>query len=563
MKSLNVMIFGLILIVFIVGCNSSEVDSSVDGDREEDQDAKPEDGDIDSTPTDGDSSELDKIDAQTELDGDSNVDGDTDLEKEVEIVDGDSMPDGDIEIDDDDDGIENDNCQPDCSNHVCGYDPNCGALCGVCPEHKYCEEGECVSQDVICGDMSGLDAENSWPMMGYCPTRAYRAPFSFPMNPTEVLNVEIDKESGDSSLISSSIDNIIIASEAFEKFGRIASYDIDGSSNWVFNLYDQYPLDDSYRSIMIPRSLSVRSDGIIIAGAYIGASYSGEEDKIFGISEGNWIAEAITSDLPTSSTILPNKTILLGSGGYTYWGGDLMFVSSDWADSYHLDYEDFGLESSGQVGPISVGRSGSMYSVIDDKLFSISTNELSIEWMMDDYRIDNFPVVGKDGTIYVVGKFQEAGYGSWKNYAAFDPDGNVKWFFDVNTEGKVLYETFTLGPNGTVYVSGMDTIDSVLYKVIYSLDLSGNVQWEYRVLGETFDSARHIADSNGNVLIPEQTDDGLQALVCISATGKLLWRYYDLPNGEIQNQDSMILLPGNRIALIVGERLVVIGENSK
>jgi outer membrane protein assembly factor BamB len=155
--------------------------------------------------------------------------------------------------------------------------------------------------------------------------------------------------------------------------------------------------------------------------------------------------------------------------------------------------------SIGKDGTIYVGGS---YENLNCYLYALNPNG-NLKWR---YRADGFlwymcPSIAEDGTIY---------FGSWDDCLhAVNPDGTRKWKYNTNNN---LVSDPTIGEDGTIYFGAFGGD-------IFALNPNGTKKWQYKTGGD-ITSAPAIAD-DGTIYIGSR-DNYLYAM---NPNGTLKWRY--------------------------------------
>ncbi len=146
------------------------------------------------------------------------------------------------------------------------------------------------------------------------------------------------------------------------------------------------------------------------------------------------------------------------------------------------------------------------------------------------------PVIGDDGTIYIVGEYpgETTGVGLRNSgLMAVSSSGFLKWFFkcpeDLGPNGiaAVYEQSIALGKDGTLYY---DCPDSGLFAIRPE---DGLIKWHYKV---TINSS--AVDDNGNIYTGNDT------IYCFNSDGSIKWRFV---NDTFIGYCSQISLSKSRI----------------
>ncbi|MZP29730.1 PQQ-binding-like beta-propeller repeat protein [Heliobacterium undosum] len=236
----------------------------------------------------------------------------------------------------------------------------------------------------------------------------------------------------------------------------------------------------------------VARDGTVYAGTEAGIVYAFGAD---GKEKWRYDADGAMKTAP----VLSQGLILIGSS--------TQIISLDaegalrWAHPYKVS-----------KGGLTAAPNGSVWAACDDGVLlrlSASTGIVLNQFTMTN--ASSFaPVVASDGSVYA------GGYD--KRLNAFSASGEMKWTFET---GGVLYGPPAIGPDGALYVTGLDLNEPVpgarkLY--LNALDAAtGKEKWRALILGGNQPSGIAVG-WNGIYVV---TDSQLLAL---SATGQVLWK---------------------------------------
>ncbi len=130
-----------------------------------------------------------------------------------------------------------------------------------------------------------------------------------------------------------------------------------------------------------------------------------------------------------------------------------------------------------------------------------------IKWSVDIGDYASTPVIGEDGTVYVVGSIKYGNYWHLKLYAIY-PNGSIKWS-SSELYGSMSFKSPALAGDGTVYVHGADKL--------YAFYPNGTVKWSVGTVYSSYSSP--AIDDSGTIYI----GDNLGRLFAISPDGSIKW----------------------------------------
>ena len=119
--------------------------------------------------------------------------------------------------------------------------------------------------------------------------------------------------------------------------------------------------------------------------------------------------------------------------------------------------------------------------------------------------MESSPAIGEDGIIYVGSKTPF--------FYAVNPDGSLKWTVDM---GGLIYPSPTIGQDGRIYVGTLGS------GTLYALNPDGTEEWSYCIGNGKYLYDTPSISPDGTIYV--QANDGY--LYAFSATGSLLWQYY-------------------------------------
>lgn len=186
-------------------------------------------------------------------------------------------------------------------------------------------------------------------------------------------------------------------------------------------------------------------------------------------------------------------------------------------------------------GPIrtspAIGTDNNIYFVSNDKLlpkdellYSINRSGM-YRWDHEldlTEKVDAFPVIGSDNTIYS---------GSKDTVYAFDYGGKFKWKFGIpdKRKNKKLVPTPAIGPDGTIYyLCNINPFLATRFFRLYALTPTGELKWDYKSdAGFEVDMAPSIG-RNGTIYFSTSELVGLHKytyIFAISDSGQFKWKY--------------------------------------
>jgi outer membrane protein assembly factor BamB len=150
------------------------------------------------------------------------------------------------------------------------------------------------------------------------------------------------------------------------------------------------------------------------------------------------------------------------------------------------------------------------------------------------------PVIGPDGTIYLVAEYPggSPGTGGIRNSGLFaiSPQGQEKWFFsrpiDLGFAESLFYaSSVAIGTDGTVYFTWYDS-------TLYALSSEGTIKWKRTVCNVRTDTlfiigsrlASPVIDRRGRIYTANDT------IFCFSKDGEIIWTYTDTSITEMPLQ---------------------------
>lgn len=161
-----------------------------------------------------------------------------------------------------------------------------------------------------------------------------------------------------------------------------------------------------------------------------------------------------------------------------------------------------------------------------------------IEWVFNIGRgsVNGSPVIGEDGTIYLVT--------NWQLYAV-NPDGSLKWEF---TRGFISNGSVVVGAGDVIYfATGTTYREPGVWGYLYALDNGGNLLWEYRASGMFFGLSPAIG-LDGTIYLTD-TEGYLHA---VDGAGTQRWKVRGESGFRCQWWNSIAISPDGRALYLPG-----------
>jgi len=171
---------------------------------------------------------------------------------------------------------------------------------------------------------------------------------------------------------------------------------------------------------------------------------------------------------------------------------------------------------SSSLSAVAIGADGTVYvtDASGDTLYALDRFDGSEKWRnRPGIELGTYPVVARDGTVYVGGGHYEGGWVA--DVCAVEATGNERWRF-VGTLEDWFVTDISVGSDGTVYAGAFNLI---------AVDPDGSPRW--RASSGWFQNKPAIA-ADGTIYVLSTTWDGryyYQALAAIGQDGLEKWRF--------------------------------------
>ncbi len=321
-------------------------------------------------------------------------------------------------------------------------------------------------------------ADSPWPMYGHVPEHTHRGVQAPPA--TNLLKWKFKTE-GTVYAPSIGEDGTIYAG-SYDR--HVYALNPDGTLKWKFTT----------DSPIIESTPAIGSDGTI----YIGSSWINPNSKAFFY--------ALNPDgtlkwkYDTGSAI--SRSPVIGYDGTIFFGSSDSFLYALDADgNLQWKYKFAGINTQWPA----VGNDGSLYFSSGDSFLYSLNSDGSLRWKYGpDIVLRGSPSIGEDGTIYVP---------SYRNLAAFNPDGTIKWIF--RTENSyIINASPAIGSDGTIYIGSLD-------KSLYAVNHDGTLKWKFTTDGPIRNAA--AIGSDGCIYVPSGEED--HYMRAINPDGTLRWEF--------------------------------------
>jgi len=244
---------------------------------------------------------------------------------------------------------------------------------------------------------------------------------------------------------------------------KIYALNPDGTLKCVFETGDS-----------IVSSPAVSSDGIIYFGSTDGKLYAIQEDGTLG-----WSFDTGCS-VESSPTVAKDGTIYFGSSGQAEKPSTFYALNPDGTLKWSYQTPGYTLFSSPAISP-----EGTIYVTDYNRFYAFDEDE-DVQWSysvpLDVPDLYSSPAVGPDGTIFfgveAYRYIEDVGGSWWGELYAINPDGTLKWSYEVNGP---IFSSPAINSDGTIYFGSLD-------RNIYAVNPGGTLKWSYETDGEVWSS---------------------------------------------------------------------------
>ncbi len=157
----------------------------------------------------------------------------------------------------------------------------------------------------------------------------------------------------------------------------------------------------------------------------------------------------------------------------------------------------------------------------------------SVQWSLDlsGPGTAAAPVIGDDGTIYIVGEYPgQPKFGGIRDAGLFalNPNGSIKWFFSRPRQFAAAYaNSAAIGTDGTIYCVMWDS-------TFYALTPTGAIKWSRK--GAFTPASNPVIDAQGRIYASSDT------VFCFNPDGTVHWFYANTEATE----NCVRIMPGRR-----------------
>jgi len=147
-------------------------------------------------------------------------------------------------------------------------------------------------------------------------------------------------------------------------------------------------------------------------------------------------------------------------------------------------------------GHPSIGDDGTVYIASYDKcLYALYPNNGTMKWKIGvGALVQGGIAIGDDGTIYI----------GTDKLRAINPNGTLKWSFNIGSDVWIYHSTLAISADGTIYVGTF--IGSGAGGEIIAVNSDGTLRWSKKITNYHVDSSPSISE-DGTVYIGSSSDD--------------------------------------------------------
>ena len=356
--------------------------------------------------------------------------------------------------------------------------------------------------------------DSPWPMKCHDVRHTGRSPYSTADNPG------IEKWRFKCGVVTGWVqDSAVIAEDGTIYFGV--------SDGFLYALTPNGILKWEYRIEKITSAPAIDEDGTIYIGAWDDCFHSVNPDGTL-----KWKFDT-DANIASSPAIAEDGTIYFG----TLWslgdGGKLYALNPDGSEKWNYQTNDsitsdpaigedgtiyvgsldsylyalypngtlnWKFKTNGEIkSPCSIADDGTIYfGSFDDYIYALYPNG-TLKWKTyTEWGTSANPSIDEDGTIYV----------GTDNLYALNPDGSIKWAFDLGYDRRISFSSPAISADGTIYFGVIvgDFFDSDGGEII-SLDSDGTERWRKKIADYRVDSSPCISE-DGTVYIGSSFDQG-------------------------------------------------------
>jgi hypothetical protein len=335
-------------------------------------------------------------------------------------------------------------------------------------------------------------ANTDWPMIKHDPQFTGRSSFKGPQTPTIIWTK--DMENGIFS-------GPVIGVEGNLYFG---SYYVLGDYFYSYGPHGEYIWEFQTGSGLATQA------GILIDSS--NTIYFGSRDScLYALDPKGRFKWKYKTSAAIYQEIIPNID-LEGNIYITNSNGELYSIKPIGNLNWNVSYEN----GFGSGSPVFSPDGNTIYIAgRDSNLFALNLDG-SIKWKFSCGGIMRAPIIDSDGNVY----FSST---DWPQYLySIKTDGSIRWQYPLRL-GTYIYSIPTIDKDGNLYAIDRDSSCCPFYWLLFSLDYSGELRWEYVFNEEETDDFWQplICDSEGTVYVGSTFGYNYYA---ISNDGTLKWK---------------------------------------